>query len=100
MGWAAINCIKQKYIIEMDLLKEFEESVVKSKQLPGQTNENLLKLYSLYKQATEGDINVDKPTNMFDIAGNAKYNAWEKLKGLGKEDAMKNYINLVKELGS
>jgi diazepam-binding inhibitor (GABA receptor modulating acyl-CoA-binding protein) len=84
----------------MDLLKEFEESVVKSKQLPSQTNENLLKLYSLYKQATEGDVNIDKPTNMFDIVGNSKYNAWEKLKGLGKEDAMKNYINLVKELGS
>ena len=82
----------------MDLLKEFEESVAKSKLLPSQSNENLLKLYSLYKQATEGDVSIDKPTNMFDIVGNAKYNAWEKLKGLGKEDAMKNYISLVKEL--
>jgi acyl-CoA-binding protein len=82
----------------MDLLKEFEESVAKSKQLPNQSNDNLLKLYSLYKQATEGDINIEKPTNMFDMVGNAKYNAWEKLKGIGKEEAMKNYINLVKEL--
>jgi diazepam-binding inhibitor (GABA receptor modulator, acyl-CoA-binding protein) len=84
----------------MNLLKEFEESAVKSKQLPGQSNENLLNLYSLYKQATEGDINMDKPTNMFDMVGNAKYNAWEKLKGMDKEQAMKNYVNLVKELGS
>jgi diazepam-binding inhibitor (GABA receptor modulator, acyl-CoA-binding protein) len=84
----------------MDLLKEFEESVARSKQLPSQSNENLLKLYSLYKQATEGDVSIDKPTNMFDIVGNAKYNAWEKLKGLGKEEAMKNYINLVKELAA
>jgi diazepam-binding inhibitor (GABA receptor modulating acyl-CoA-binding protein) len=84
----------------MDLLKEFEAAVVKSKQLPDQSNENLLKLYSLYKQAIEGDVNMDKPTNMFDMAGNAKYNAWEKLKGFSKEDAMKAYINLVRELGS
>jgi diazepam-binding inhibitor (GABA receptor modulating acyl-CoA-binding protein) len=84
----------------MDLLQEFEESVTKSKQLPNQSNENLLNLYSLYKQATEGDINIEKPTNMFDMVGNAKYNAWEKLKGIGKEEAIKKYIHLVKELGS
>jgi diazepam-binding inhibitor (GABA receptor modulator, acyl-CoA-binding protein) len=84
----------------MDLQKIFEESVVKSKQLPNQPNENLLKLYSLYKQATEGDVNIEKPTNFFDMVGIAKFNAWESLKGLSKEDAMQQYIDIVKQLGA
>jgi len=82
----------------MDLQKEFEASVVSSKQLPNQSNENLLQLYSLYKQATEGDVNIEKPTNMFDFKGVAKYNSWEALKGTSKEEAMKKYIDLVKSL--
>jgi diazepam-binding inhibitor (GABA receptor modulator, acyl-CoA-binding protein) len=84
----------------MDLNQEFQEAAVKSKQLPNQSNDNLLKLYSLYKQATEGDINIEKPANPFDMVGNAKFNAWDKLKGTGREDAMKEYIELVKSLGS
>jgi diazepam-binding inhibitor (GABA receptor modulator, acyl-CoA-binding protein) len=84
----------------MDLTQEFQEAALRSKQLPNQSNDNLLKLYSLYKQATEGDINIEKPANPFDMIGNAKFNAWDKLKGIGKEDAMKQYIDLVKSLGS
>lgn len=84
----------------MDLKTEFEKAVADSKNLPAQSNENLLKLYSLFKQATDGDITIEKPTNMFDFKGIAKYNAWEELKGLSKEDAMKKYIQTVKELGS
>jgi acyl-CoA-binding protein len=83
----------------MDLQKEFESAVANSKQLPNQSNENLLQLYSLYKQATEGDVNIEKPTNMFDFKGVAKYNSWEALKGTSKEEAMKKYIDLVKSLG-
>jgi diazepam-binding inhibitor (GABA receptor modulator, acyl-CoA-binding protein) len=81
----------------MELIKEFEEAVAKSRQLSSQSNDNLLKLYSLYKQATEGDINMEKPTNPFDLVGNAKYNAWEKLKGMPKEEAMKMYIQTVRQ---
>lgn len=83
----------------MDLIKSFEESVLASKSLPAQSNENLLKLYSLYKQATEGDVNIDKPSNFFDIAAIAKFNAWEALKGNTKESAMQQYIDLVANLG-
>ncbi len=84
----------------MDLKEQFEEASVKSKLLPEQSNENLLKLYSLFKQGTEGDCSIDKPSNMFDFKGIAKYNAWEDLRGLSKEEAMQNYIDLVKQLGS
>lgn len=84
----------------MDLKAQFEEASAKSKSLPDQSNENLLKLYSLFKQATEGDVNIEKPTNMFDFKGIAKFNAWEELKGTSKEEAMQQYVNFVKELGA
>ncbi len=84
----------------MDLKAQFEEASAKSRSLPDQSNENLLKLYSLFKQATEGDVNIEKPANMFDFKGIAKFNAWEELKGISKEEAMQQYVNLVKELGA
>jgi diazepam-binding inhibitor (GABA receptor modulating acyl-CoA-binding protein) len=77
----------------------FEKAVIASKLLPSQSNENLLLLYSLYKQATEGDVNIEKPTNFFDFPGIAKFNAWEGLKGTTKEAAMQKYIDLVASLG-
>jgi diazepam-binding inhibitor (GABA receptor modulating acyl-CoA-binding protein) len=83
----------------MDIKQTFEQAAVASKLLPAQSNETLLKLYSLYKQATEGDVNIEKPSNFFDIAGIAKFNAWEALKGLTKESAMQQYIDLVAGLG-
>lgn len=82
----------------MTLQQEFESAVVRSKQLPKQSNDNLLKLYSLYKQATEGDVSSEKPSNPFDMVGNAKYAAWERLKGKSKEEAMTEYIQTVNEL--
>jgi diazepam-binding inhibitor (GABA receptor modulator, acyl-CoA-binding protein) len=84
----------------MDLKQEFEQATLKAKGLSAQSNEVLLQFYSLYKQATEGDVNIDKPTNFFDIAGVAKYNAWESLKGIDKESAMQKYIDLVKTLSA
>lgn len=84
----------------MDIKAQFDDAVAKSKSLPDQSNENLLKIYGLYKQASEGDVNIEKPTNMFDFKGIAKFNAWEELKGISKEDAMQKYIELIKGLGA
>lgn len=60
-------------------------------------NQTKLKLYALYKQATEGDVSGDKP-GMFDFVAGAKYSAWEALKGTSKEQAAQQYIDLVEEL--
>lgn len=79
--------------------EQFKAAAVKSKSLPAQSNDNLLALYALYKQASEGDVSGDKP-GMFDFKGVAKYNAWESKKGMSKEDAMKAYVELVDKLGS
>lgn len=83
----------------MELQQQFEQAVADSKTLAAKpSNDILLQLYSLYKQATEGDVNIEVPSNPFDIVGKAKYNAWEGLKGKSKEDSMNEYIALVQQL--
>ncbi|KAK0147857.1 Acyl-CoA-binding protein [Merluccius polli] len=77
---------------------EFEkiaEDVKKMKTRP--SDQQLLDLYGLYKQAVVGDINIAKP-GMTDIKGKAKWEAWSTRKGMSKEDAMSAYITLAKEL--
>ena len=85
----------------MDLKEQFEQATAESKTLAQRpSNDTLLQLYSLYKQATEGDVNVDPPTNPFDFVSRAKYEAWAELKGKTKESAMEEYIKLVNKLKS
>lgn len=83
----------------MDLTAQFEQAVADSKTLSDRpSNDTLLQLYSLYKQATEGDINIDPPANPFDFVSKAKYEAWAGLKGKTKESAMQDYVQLVSKL--
>jgi diazepam-binding inhibitor (GABA receptor modulator, acyl-CoA-binding protein) len=83
----------------MELKTQFEQAVTESKSLSQKPDNNtLLSLYSLYKQATEGDVEGDGPSNPFDFVAKAKYNAWEGQKGKTKEAAMQEYIALVSAL--
>lgn len=83
----------------MELVQQFEQAVSESKGLPDKpSNDVLLQLYSLYKQATEGDVHTDPPANPFDFVGKAKYQAWSGLKGKTKDQAMHEYIALVEKL--
>ena len=85
----------------MDLKNQFEQAVTESKALPERpSNDTLLKLYSLYKQATEGDVTAGPPANPFDFVAKAKYEAWAALKGKPKETAMKEYVQLINKLKS
>jgi acyl-CoA-binding protein len=61
------------------------------------SNDRLLELYGLYKQATEGDVTGSRP-GMLDIKGRAKYDAWASRKGLKSDEAMKKYIGVVDAL--
>jgi acyl-CoA-binding protein len=80
----------------MELNTLFQQAVADSKNLPEKPgNDVLLKLYALYKQSTEGDVNIDSPSNPFDFVAKAKFTAWEELKGKPKEVAMQEYIDLV-----
>lgn len=83
----------------MDLKQQFETAAEESKGLSERpSNDTLLLLYSLYKQSTEGDVNVDPPSNPFDFVSKAKYEAWLGLKGKSKETAMQEYVDLVNKL--
>ena len=81
-----------------DLKAKFEAAIVAAKQTKKRPdNATLLKLYSYYKQATEGDVKGDRPGG-FDFVGGAKHDAWAKLKGTSKDEAMQNYIKQVERL--
>lgn len=60
-------------------------------------NDDLLFLYAHFKQATDGDVSGKRP-GMLDMVGRAKYDAWARLKGTGKEQAMRQYIDKVSAL--
>jgi diazepam-binding inhibitor (GABA receptor modulator, acyl-CoA-binding protein) len=82
----------------MSLLDDFNAAVVKSKELTRRpSNEELLDLYALFKQATDGDVSGDRPGG-FDFKAIAKFDAWTSKKGISKEQAMQDYVNLVSRL--
>ncbi|MBI5508006.1 MAG: acyl-CoA-binding protein [Deltaproteobacteria bacterium] len=82
----------------MALLEQFELSQDRVKALKkSPSNDQLLQLYSLYKQATIGDVTGHRP-GMLDVKGRAKYDSWAKIRGTGKDDAMTKYVALVAEL--
>lgn len=82
----------------MELSAKFEDAQKRVKQLSkSPSNEDLLELYALYKQATNGDVSGSRP-GMFDLKGRAKFDAWSGKKGLGRDDAMTKYVALVDRL--
>jgi len=58
------------------------------------SNQELLKLYALYKQGSAGDATGSRPS-AFKIKDRAKFDAWAAVKGTSKEDAQSQYIALV-----
>ncbi|MGC1243340.1 MAG: acyl-CoA-binding protein [Chryseosolibacter sp.] len=82
----------------MDLHNQFTTAVTRSRELSSRpSNEDLLQLYALYKQATEGDVTGERPGG-FDFKAIAKYDAWADTKGKSKEQAMQEYVALVQRL--
>ena len=83
----------------MELLEAFESATARAKELPHQPNDVLLDLYGLFKQASVGDVTGEKP-GMFDFKGAAKYDAWERRRGMSRDEAMQAYIDLVDQLAA
>ncbi len=81
----------------MDLQGEFEQAAVRSRTLGSQSNETMLELYGLYKQAVSGDVSGERPGG-FDFVGAAKHDAWAARRGLTREQAMRAYVELVQRL--
>jgi len=81
-----------------DTKANFDTAANEVKQLKSKpSDEEMLRVYSLFKQGTVGDVNTARP-GMLDFTGKAKWDAWEKQKGKSQEDAMIEYIALVEEL--
>jgi diazepam-binding inhibitor (GABA receptor modulator, acyl-CoA-binding protein) len=81
-----------------DLKARFEQAVVESKQLPAKPdNATLLQIYSLFKQASVGDAQGERP-GFTDFVGRAKYDAWAGLKGKSAAEAQQAYIDLIESL--
>lgn len=81
-----------------DLKALFEQAQKDVKTLTKRpSNEDLLTLYSLFKQASDGDAKGARP-GMLDMVGRAKFDAWAKLKGTSPEQAMQKYLDVVKGL--
>jgi len=77
---------------------QFEQAVARSKEFSRRpSNEELLQLYGLYKQATEGDVSGERPGG-FDFKAIAKYDAWQEFRGKSKEAAASEYISFVEQL--
>lgn len=80
-----------------DKFADAQERVKKLKSRP--SNNQLLELYGLFKQATEGDVSGSRP-GLLDLKGRAKHDAWAARKGMKKDEAIKKYISTVDALES
>jgi diazepam-binding inhibitor (GABA receptor modulating acyl-CoA-binding protein) len=82
----------------MSLQDQFTQAQADSKNLPERPdNMTLLKMYALFKQASNGDVTGERP-GFTDMIGRAKFDAWDQLKGTSTDDAMQQYIDLIDEL--
>jgi acyl-CoA-binding protein len=77
-----------------DLAQRFAEAQARIRTATALSNEVLLDLYALYKQATAGDVSGGRP-GMLDLRGRAKHDAWARRKGMTADAAMTAYIALV-----
>ena len=81
-----------------DLNAQFEAAQANSKLLAERPdNPTLLKIYALFKQATEGDNTAKKPS-FSDIVARAKWDAWTAQKGASSDEAKQKYIDLIESL--
>ncbi len=83
-----------------DLTTRFESATRAVMELDRRpSNAELLDLYGLFKQATEGDVSGERP-GLLDPRGRAKWDAWAALRGTSTDEAKSSYVRLVESLSS
>ena len=81
-----------------DLQSRFTAAAEEAQRLPYKPdNDTLLRLYGLYKQATQGDVSGKRP-GFTNPVGRAKHDAWKRLRGKSTTAAMQEYVDLVEKL--
>jgi len=82
----------------LELQTRFNKAAEQMKNLKSKPSDSeLLELYALYKQATVGDCNIDKP-GVLDMKGKAKWEAWNGKKGTSQNSAKEAYIQVAEKL--
>ncbi|MBC7453427.1 MAG: acyl-CoA-binding protein [Massilia sp.] len=82
----------------MSLQQQFAKAQSDSKVLPERPDTlTLLKIYGLYKQASNGDASGERP-GFSNAVARAKFDAWDDCKGTTQDDAMVQYVALIEEL--
>ncbi|XP_065150817.2 enoyl-CoA delta isomerase 2 [Paramisgurnus dabryanus] len=79
----------------VDDFNRAKEQLGTLKKDPG--NEVKLKIYALFKQATQGPCNTPKP-GMLDFVNKAKWDAWKSLGSVSQEEARQKYVELITSL--
>ena len=81
-----------------DLKSQFEQAVAESKNLPERPdNMTMLRIYALYKQATDGDAQGERP-GFTDMVGRMKWDGWKALEGTSGDEAMQSHVELIESL--
>jgi len=91
----AVTRITMSPMPSTDPFLDAQERVKKLRTRPA--NSELLDLYGLFKQATEGDARGSRP-GLLDPKGRAKFDAWTARKGVAQDDAKARYVRLVDDL--
>lgn len=83
---------------EQSFTTSFQQAAEKIKGLPQKPNDDeLLKLYGLYKQATVGDVNITRP-GFWNPVKKAKWDSWKSFEGYSVQKAENEYIKYVEFL--
>merc|ERR1711862_633327 len=98
VGPPSFHRLKKSKFKMASLQEQFDTAAEEVKKLTKKpTDEEMLEVYALFKQGTVGDINTERP-GMLDFKGKAKWDAWEKKKGMSQDDAKTAYIAQVNKL--
>jgi acyl-CoA-binding protein len=99
-GWPWRSAVSEAIDNSMTTQEQFDDAQKRVKQLSKTpSNDALLELYGLYKQALTGDVEGKRP-GMFDLKGRAKYDAWASRKGMTRDKAMESYVQVVDRLAA
>ena len=92
----------------MDLNAQFQAAADQVNNLPGdQAAKHMTELYGLYKQATEGDVNMqpgEVDANAADQANGpaglsqAQWDSWNQFKGVAEDEAKRRYVARTAEI--
>lgn len=92
-------CVLKHHLLFLESIKmNFDEASVRVKSLTNKPSDTImLELYGLFKQATVGNVDTDRPS-FWDLVGKAKWDSWKSYEGLSADDAKSKYVCLVQKL--